>query len=49
VRRRERIRCITYWSDVCLAVVGKDATVNILIGATNDGDRVNNRIPRWQR
>ena len=49
VRRRERIGWITHWSDVRLAVVSKDASVNILIGATNDGDRVNKGIPRWQR
>jgi hypothetical protein len=49
VRRRERVRRVAYWSDVRLAVVSKDASVNILIGATNDGDRVNNRIPRGQR
>ena len=49
VWRSERIGCIAHWSDVRLAVVSKDASVNILIGATNDGDRVHNRIPRWQR
>ena len=49
VRRRERVRRVAYWSDVRLAVVSKDAAVNVLIGATNDGDRVNNGIPRGQR
>lgn len=49
VWRRKRIGWITHWSDVRLAVVSKDASVNILIGATNDGDGVHNRIPRWQR
>ena len=46
---RERIGCIALWSDVRLVVFSKDAAVKILIGATNDGDRVNDRIPRGQR
>ena len=49
VRRRERVRRVADWSDVRLAVVSKDAAVNILIGATNDGDRVNNGIPWGER
>ena len=49
VRRRERIGWIAHWPDVRLAVVSKDAAVNILIGATNDGDRVNNGIPWRER